>query len=268
VSAASIRTIAAALILFGMAAALPAAVSFARHGIVQPTNIYALSKIPFALELAGDDDVGHMPDAFTERYLAAMLTARDARPKATDINRSLMRNQAIAIQACDQVGEQQRLRLSCADGMNKVANAVLGRHFGEYMRRIVLPAMRSLGQQHVGGSVQGLPVSFLVCLALIGLLAFKAPWLGLWGGAILVMQATLVALLAALAGPFSYYLITTEPVFLSALAVMVLAAVRGGIAAWVKSTTANAPGRAPPKAPEPAGQCRFIRVPTQGGSAS
>lgn len=253
VSAVSVGTIAIALLLFGMAAALPAIASFARHGIVQPTNIYALSKIPFALELAGEDDVGHMPDAFTERYLAAMLTARDARPKANDINRSLMRNQAIAIQACDKVGEQQRLRLSCAEGMNKVANAVLGRHFGEYSRRIVLPAMRSLGQQHVGGSIHGLPVSVLACFALIGLLVFKTPWLALWGGAILVMQATLVALLATLAGPFSYYLITTEPVFLSALAIMVLAGLRGGIAEWVKSATVGASALASPKAPEPAG---------------
>jgi hypothetical protein len=253
VSATSVGIAAVALLAFGLAAALPPAVSFAGHGIVQPSNIYALSKIPFALELASEDDVDRMPDAFTSRYLAAMLTARDAGPRPMDINRSLARNQNIAIQACDKVGEQQRLELLCADGMNKVANAVLSRHYGAYVQGILLPAIGRLGRQHVGGSIEALPVSFLVCLTLIVLLAFIAPWLALWGAAILIMEASLVLLLAGLAGPFGYYLVTTEPVFLSALAVMALAAARGGLRSRVGSGTHNALGKASPTPTDYAG---------------
>jgi hypothetical protein len=219
---------AAALAVFVAAAALPSVVTYVGLRVLQPSNIYALSRIAFALELATPDDVAHLPDDLTRSYLTDMLAMRDTGDRPASINASVHRNQGLAMQACVKIGSREMNTLICGNAMGTVAKVVLDRHQAEYWRRIVLPALNTLARDQVGRSLGPLPITFLLAGALVVILAFFAPWVALWGAGILALHVSLLLLLAMLAGPHSVYLITSEPVLLSAIAVMLALAVRRG----------------------------------------
>lgn len=227
ISGAPVRVAAAALALFAAAAALPSVVTYLGHRVLQPSNIYALSRIAFALELATPDDVAALPDDVTRNYLTTMLAMRDdggGRP--AHLHQSLHRNQGIAMQACIKIGGDEMLKMICGNAMGTVAATVLSRHRSEYLGRIVGPALASIGRLHIGGALWSVPASLLLGGVLVAVLALTAPWLAGWGAVVIALHASLLVLLATLAAPDSAYLITGEPVLLAALAVMLVRAVR------------------------------------------
>jgi hypothetical protein len=222
---------AAALALFAAAALLPTIVTYVGHRVLQPSNIYAMSRIAFALQVATPDDVAALPDALTRDYLTNMLTLRDeGGGKPPVMAHSVHRNMGIAITACIKIGGEEMLRLVCGNTMGTVASVVLSRHYGEYLGTIVLPAIAVLGSVHLGGAVGSVPLSLLLGSALVVILAFTAPWLAAWGAAILALHVSLLVLLSTLAGPDSVYLITSEPVLIAALTVLLVRALRDGVA--------------------------------------
>lgn len=221
----------AALALFAAAALLPTIVTYVGHRVLQPSNIYAMSRIAFALEVATPDDVAALPDALTQRYLTIMLALRDADGgKPEKVSHSVHRNQGIAITACIRIGGDEMLRLVCGNAMGTVSSVVMGRHYPEYLSRIVLPAAVILGGIHLGGSLGSVPGSLLLGVLLVVILGFTAPWLAAWGVAILALHISLLVLLAMLAGPDSAYLLTSEPVLLAALTVLLVRAIQDATA--------------------------------------
>ena len=160
-----------------------------------------------------------------------MLTMRDAGSKPADVSRSLHRNQNIAIQACMDVGREHRFKVICANAMATVSSKVLSRHYPEYLNKIVFPAVSVLGRLHVGGSVRSVPLWLLLSGGLVFTLAMTAPWLAAWGATIIALHGSLLVLLAALAAPYSGYLITSEPVLIAALTVMLVRALTDTIGA-------------------------------------
>lgn len=217
----------AAIAIFGGMAAFPTMVKFFRTGIAQPSNIYAMSRIMAALELATPSDLDLMPDEFTRKYLSLMLDMKATREKPADLNASLQQNQAIAMVACDKEGrkELERLTLLCADAMNSVSDIVLRRHYDGYLNKIVLSNLKALVPYAIGGGVSFFPIMVLVVLAAACLLAWTSPWIALWGAAVAVAHYGLFVLLAIFAGAHPIYFYTSEPVFLVA-AVVVLVSLR------------------------------------------
>lgn len=219
ISGRAVRATAGSLAIFIGAATLPSVVTFIGQGVLQPSNIYALSRVGFALEFATPADAARLSDEFKKTYLTKMLAKRDS-GKPADINDSMRRNQGLAVDACFDLDPKQKQGVLCGNAMKQISDAVLDRHYSDYLHKFVLPGLVTLMHIHIGGSVAYLPTSMALSVALVVVLCFMAPWLALWGATILAIHLSLVLLLATLAGPYSEYFITTEPVLLSAMAVM------------------------------------------------
>lgn len=222
----AVRASAGAIAIFMVAAALPSIVTFMGQRVLQPSNIYALSRIAFALEVATPDDVEHLPDEFTKQYLTRMLAMRDNGGRPDDVYDAVRRGGGLAVDACLESKQSQTQGLLCGNAMNTIANVVLGRHYSEYLHKLVLPSLTTLMRVHIGGSIAHLPASLVLTVVLVAALCFVAPWLAMWGATIFAVHASLIVLLAMLAGPYSEYFITTEPVLLSTVAVMLAFAVQ------------------------------------------
>ncbi|MFO1100871.1 MAG: hypothetical protein U1E81_22095 [Xanthobacteraceae bacterium] len=217
----------AAIAIFTVMAAFPTMATFFRTGVVQPSNIYAMSRIMAALELATPRDLDLMPDEFTRKYLSLMLDMKARNEKPADLNASLHQNQEIAMVACGKEGrkELERATLFCSDAMNNVSAIVLRRHFDGYLNKIVLSNLKALVPYAIGGGISYFPIMVLVVLAAACLLALTSPWIALWGAAVAVAHYGLFVLLAIFAGAHPIYFYTSEPVFLVA-AVVVLVSLR------------------------------------------
>jgi len=212
----------AAIGIFTVMAAFPTIVAFHRTGIVQPSNIYAMSRIMAALELSTQRDLDFMPDEFTRRYLSTMLDMKATGEKPANLNASLQQNQEIATAACNREGRKEQLTLACADAMNSVSDIVLRQHFDGYLSRIVLPNLKTLAHHAIGGGIYIFPVLVLVVLAAAGLLAPTSPWIAFWGATMAVAHYGLFVLLAMFAGAHPIYFFTSEPVFLVAVVVVLV----------------------------------------------
>ena len=215
----------AALAIFVIAAAFPSAVTYFSQGVLQPSNIYAMSRIPFALEVATASDIDRMPDEFTREYLEKMLEmkAASSAPKPTDIYAAIHQNQAIAMSACDIVGRKhlEHFTLICANAMMSISDVVLGQHYITYLSKIVFPALKRLTGLHVGGGFWLFPWSLIAASFFIALLGRSAPWLAAWGATITALHWALLLMLAMFAGPYPGYFYTSEPVLLITIAVMI-----------------------------------------------
>jgi hypothetical protein len=236
----AVRASAGAFAIFIAAAALPSIVTFMGQKVLQPSNIYALSRIAFALEVATPGDVEHLPDGFTKQYLTRMLAMRDNGGRPNDVNDAVRRGGGLAVDACLESKQGQTQGLLCGNAMNTIADVVLERHYSEYLHKLVLPALATLMRVHIGGSIAYLPTSLALTVALVATLLFIAPWLALWGASIFAVHASLILLLAMLAGPYSEYFITTEPVLLSAMAVMLAFAIQEFVGPRIGSGEATA----------------------------
>jgi hypothetical protein len=98
-----------------------------------------------------------------------------------------------------------RLNLICAQEMLDVSNVIFHEHYSEYITKIVVPSLSQLLADHVGGAIWSIPYSIILAAGLVMLLLFIDPWIAAWGATITMLHLGLVATLAAMVGPYSYY---------------------------------------------------------------
>jgi hypothetical protein len=217
-------TAAFALSLFVFAALLPSVVTFVGEKIWQMSNTQAFNLIAFTLQLADRDDVKMLREPFDQEYLTAMIDKRDREERPKDLSNSLLRNQGIGVSTCAQLAPRDPHKgvLLCAASMKSINDAVLGKHLTEYIHDLVLPSLIAIADRHVGSGVWSFPLSMLLAVLLVGLLIIRIePWIALWGATLTILHGLFLVSLAMTLGPYgSGYLLTSEPLLFSVLAVM------------------------------------------------
>jgi hypothetical protein len=108
----------------------------------------------------------------------------------------------------------------CAQEMMDVSDVIFREHYSEYLSKIILPNLTKLLAEHVGGAIWSVPFSIILATGLVMAMLFIDPWVAAWGAAITAMHLGLVTTLAMMVGPYSYYFLTSEPVFFASLALM------------------------------------------------